>query len=62
MGSPALGVLAATHRNYDERQGRVILTQLDKNMENLIVITQLVRVFEVEATIADALRELGVPA
>lgn len=62
MNSAALGVLVATHANYVKRGGRVILTQVDKHLENLIVITRLVRVFEIGPTVSDALHQFGVPA
>lgn len=46
LNSSALGVLIAAHANYAKREGKVKLCQLNKNIENLFVITKLSLIFE----------------
>lgn len=46
LNSTALGVLISAHANYAKRDGKVKLCQLNKNIENLFVITKLSLIFE----------------
>lgn len=46
LNSSALGVLIAAHANYAKRGGEIKLCQLNKNIENLFVITKLSLVFD----------------
>ncbi len=46
LNSSALGVLISAHENYTKREGRVKLCQLNKNIENLFVITKLSLIFD----------------
>lgn len=46
LNSSALGVLISAHANYTKREGRVKLCQLNKNIENLFVITKLSLIFD----------------
>ncbi len=46
LNSSALGVLIATHTNYAKRGGKIKLCQLNKNIENLFVITKLSQIFD----------------
>jgi anti-sigma B factor antagonist len=46
VNSSALGVLIAAHANYAKRGGHVKLCQLNKNLENLFVITKLSLIFD----------------
>jgi anti-sigma B factor antagonist len=46
LNSSALGVLIAAHANYAKRGGQVKLCQLNKNLENLFVITKLSLIFD----------------
>src|SRR5438105_1322078 len=41
LNSTALGVLIGAHANYVKRGGQIKLCQLNKNIENLFVITKL---------------------
>ena len=59
MNSMALGVLVGVHTNYVKRGGRVILADLDKNLEDLLTVTRLARVFEIGPSLSDALHKLG---
>jgi len=47
MNSSALGMLTWAHTNYAKRGGRVVLVGLEKNIQNIFVITKLALVFEV---------------
>jgi len=46
LNSTALGVLIAAHANYAKREGKIKLCQLNKNIENLFVITKLSLIFD----------------
>ncbi|MGH2574161.1 MAG: STAS domain-containing protein, partial [Ignavibacteria bacterium] len=46
LNSSALGVLISAHSNYVKRGGKVKLCQLNKNLENLFVITKLSLIFD----------------
>ncbi len=46
LNSSALGVLIAAHANYVKRGGKIKLCQLNKNLENLFVITKLSLIFD----------------
>lgn len=46
LNSSALGVLIAAHTNYRKRDGQIKLCQLNKNLENIFVITKLSLVFD----------------
>lgn len=59
MNSMALGILVGVHTNYVKRGGRVILADLDKNLQNLIAVTRLARVFEIGPSLSDALNKFG---
>ena len=46
LNSSALGVFIAAHANYAKRGGKIKLCQLNKNLENLFVITKLSLIFD----------------
>ena len=46
LNSTALGVLITAHANYKKREGEIKLTRLNKNLENLFVITKLSLIFD----------------
>ena len=46
LNSTALGVLISAHANYAKREGSIKLCQLNKNLENLFVITKLALIFD----------------
>lgn len=46
LNSSALGVLISGHANYAKRNGKIKLCQLNKNIENLFVITKLSQIFD----------------
>ena len=47
LNSSALGMLAWAHTNYSKRGGRIVLANLEKNIQNIFVITKLALVFDV---------------
>lgn len=55
LNSTALGVLISAHANYTKRGGIIKLCQLNKNLENLFVITKLSLVFDAYHTVEEAL-------
>jgi len=57
LNSTALGVLIAAHTNYTKREGKIILCQLNKNLENLFVITNLALIFESYHTHQEAIEK-----
>lgn len=46
LNSTALGVLISAHANYTKREGKIALCRLNKNLENLFVITKLSLIFD----------------
>jgi anti-sigma B factor antagonist len=50
LTSRPLGVLVAAHANYTRRGGRIALCNVDTRIRNILVITQLVKVFDVHYT------------
>jgi len=56
LNSTALGVLISAHANYSKREGKIKLYQLNKNLENLFVITKLALIFDSYNTKEEAIR------
>jgi len=54
LNSTALGVLISAHANYAKREGKIVLCQLNKNIENLFVITKLALIFDSFHTVEEA--------
>ncbi len=54
LNSTALGVLISAHSNYSKREGKIKLCQLNKNLENLFVITKLALIFDSYSTQEEA--------
>lgn len=59
LNSTALGVLISAHANYSKREGKIKLCQLNKNLENLFVITKLALIFDSYATQEEAVKSFG---
>lgn len=55
LNSTALGVLISAHSNYSKRKGKIKLCQLNKNLENLFVITKLALIFDSYSTQQEAI-------
>lgn len=56
LNSTALGVLISAHANYSKREGKIKLCQLNKNLENLFVITKLALIFDSYPTEVEAIK------
>ncbi len=56
LNSTALGVLISAHANYSKREGKIKLCQLNKNLENLFVITKLALIFDSYPNEAEAIK------
>jgi anti-sigma B factor antagonist len=55
MNSSGIGVLLAAHASYAKNGGQVHLAGLQNTVQNLLVITKLIDVFEVHDTLHDAI-------
>ena len=55
LNSTALGVLISAHANYSKRDGKIKLCHLNKNLENLFVITKLALIFDAYASQDEAM-------
>lgn len=58
LNSTALGVLISAHTHFVKRNGRVILCNVSKSIENIFVITKLALVFPMAESIEDAIKQL----
>jgi len=54
LNSTALGVLISSHANFSKRNGKIILCNVSKSIENIFVITKLTLVFTISDTLEDA--------
>lgn len=59
LNSTALGVLISAHANYAKREGKIVLCQLSKNLENLFVITKLSLIFDAYSNQDEAVRSFS---
>ncbi len=59
LNSAALGVLIAANSNFLKRKARIVLCNLDKNIENIFIITKLSLVFEIAEDIDSAIKKLS---
>ncbi len=56
LNSTAIGVLVKAHTTYKKHQGQVKLCAINKNINNIFVITKLTMVFDVAETREDAVK------
>jgi anti-sigma B factor antagonist len=56
LNSTAIGVLVSAHTTYSRNKGRVKLCGINKNINNIFVITKLTMVFDVAETREDAVK------
>ena len=56
LNSTALGVLISAHANFAKREGKIVLCNVSKSIENIFVITKLSLVFPIAATLDDAIK------
>lgn len=58
MNSTAIGTLVAAHTSYANRQGKLILCDVGKNISNVFVVTKLSMIFQVEKDQSEAVLAL----
>lgn len=58
FNSTALGVLISAHANFVKRNGKIILCNVPKAIENIFVITKLTFVFTIVDTMEDAMKKI----
>ena len=56
LNSTAIGVLVSAHTTYARNKGHVKLCGINKNINNIFVITKLTMVFDVAETREDAVK------
>jgi anti-sigma B factor antagonist len=56
LNSTALGVLISAHANFVKRNGKIILCNVSKSLENIFVITKLTLVFAISENLESALK------
>ena len=56
VNSTAIGVLVSAHMTYSKNKGQVKLCGINKNINNIFVITKLTLVFDVCETREDAVK------
>jgi len=54
LNSTALGVLISAHANFVKREGKIILSNVNKSIQNIFVITKLSLVFSIVETLDEA--------
>ena len=59
LNSTAIGVLVSTHTTFSKNKGQVKLCNINKNINNIFVITKLTLVFDVAETREDAIKAFG---
>jgi anti-sigma B factor antagonist len=59
INSWALGVLIGGHVNYSKREGHIKLANMSPRIDQLLVITKLVRIFEMYETVEEATKEFS---
>lgn len=63
LNSTALGVLISAHATFTKANGKIVLANLTKSIENIFVITKLTLVFDIYSSVEEAenaLRETSV--
>jgi anti-sigma B factor antagonist len=55
LNSSGLGALISTHTTYGKNGGAVKLSGLSNNVQNLLIMTKLIDVFEVYDTVDEAI-------
>lgn len=56
LNSTGIGALITAHTSYRKIGGEIKLAGLSSNIQNLLVITRLIEVFDVYETIEDAIK------
>lgn len=56
LNSTAIGVLVSAHTTYSRNKGRIRLCGINKNINNIFVITKLTMVFDIAETREEAIK------
>lgn len=59
LNSTALGVLISGHTSFIKNNGKIILCNVSKSIENIFVITKLTLVFDITETLDEAIKKLS---
>jgi anti-sigma B factor antagonist len=59
LNSTAIGVLVSAHTTFSRNKGHVKLCEINKNINNIFVITKLTLVFDVAETRDEAVKALN---
>jgi anti-sigma B factor antagonist len=59
LNSTAIGVLVAAHTTYQKKGWKIKLCGLNANINNVFVITKLALVFDVNDTLAEAVKSFA---
>jgi len=59
LNSTAIGVLVSAHTTFSKNKGHVKLCAINKNINNVFVITKLTLVFDVAETREEAIASFG---
>ncbi len=59
LNSSAIGVLVSAHTSYLNRQGKIVLCNVNKGISNIFLVTKLSTIFNVVDKREDAIYELA---
>ncbi len=59
LNSSAIGILTVAHNSYQQRKGKLILCNLNKNISNIFLVTKLSTIFLSEDKREDAIFAIG---
>ena len=59
MNSSGLGALIAAHTSYAKNGGEIRLVGVTKNVQNLLVVTRLIEIFDVYDKIEEAIKSFS---
>jgi anti-sigma B factor antagonist len=59
LNSTALGVLISGHTSFVKNNGKIILCNVSKSIENIFVITKLTLVFDITDTLDEAIKKIS---
>jgi len=59
LNSSAIGVLTVAHNSYTQRNGKLILCNVNKNISNIFLVTKLSTIFLTEDKRNDAIFAIG---
>jgi anti-sigma B factor antagonist len=59
LNSSAIGVLVVAHNEFKGKNGKMVFCNINKNIDNIFVVTKLTSLFSVEETRDEAIMALG---